>query len=93
MFYKLADNTYIYDDSEVPTNVIQNGYRLVGNDAAVNYIKTLIDLRNDVKAEAWDMANMNDSRYGNAAASSTVTNNNQNIIRAKLGRHINGNSL
>lgn len=85
MFYKLADNTYIYDDSEISVNTIQNGYRLVGNDAAVNYIKALIDLRNDVKAEAWDMANMNDSRYGNAAPSSTVTNNNQNIIRAKLG--------
>lgn len=85
MFYRLADNTYIYDDSEIPISTIQNGYRLVGNDAAVNYIKTLIDYKAGVKAEAWDMANMNDSRYGNAPASATVTNNNQNIIRAKLG--------
>ena len=85
MFYKLADNTIIVDDSEVSLATIKEGYRLVGNDGAVSYIKTLIELREVIKSEAWDMANMNDSRYGQAPASATVTNNQQNIFRARLG--------
>jgi hypothetical protein len=85
MFYKMADNTIIYDDSEVDWNVISQGYKIVGNDAISGYIKTLIDFRDIIKAEAWDMANMNDGRYGQAPASSTVTNNKDNIYRAKLG--------
>ena len=85
MWYKLADNTLIYDDSEISPSTVKEGYRLVGNDGAVSYIKALIDLREVVKNEAWDMANMNDSRYGNAPASATVTNNQQNIFRARLG--------
>ena len=85
MFYKLADSTIIYDDTKVDFNTIAQGYRLVGNDAATTFIKTLIDYRDTVKAEAWDMANMNDARYGSAPASTTVTNNQQNIFNAKLG--------
>ncbi len=84
MFYRLADNTIIFDDTKVDFNTA-NGYRLVGNDTASNFIKTLIDYRSTIKAEAWDMANMNDGRYGSAPASSTVTNNQQNIFNAKLG--------
>jgi len=85
MFYKLADNTIIYDDTKVDFNTVAQGYRLVGNDAQSNFIKMLIDYRDVIKAEAWDMANMNDARYGTAPASSTVTNNQQNIFNAKLG--------
>jgi len=85
MFYRIADGTIIYDDQAVDFNTAAQGYRIVGNDAATNYIKALIDFRDMIKAEAWDMANMNESRYGNAPASATVTNNNQNIFRAKLG--------
>ena len=85
MFYKLADNTIIYDDADVDFNTVAQGYRIVGNDVVSNYIKALFEFRSSIKAEAWDMANMNDSRYGAAPASSTVTNNQQNIFRAKLG--------
>lgn len=85
MLYKMMDNTIIYDDSEVDFNTVAQGYRLVGDDAASNYIRTLIDYRGIVKAEAWDMANMNDARYGQAANSATVTNNQQNIHNARLG--------
>lgn len=84
-FYRLADNTIIYDDAKVDPTTVQQGYRIVGNDAVSSYIKTLIDIREAIKAEAWEMANMNDSRAGEAATSSTVTNNQQNIFRAKLG--------
>lgn len=84
MFYRLADNTIIYDETKIDSTTSQ-GYRIVGNDTVSNYIKTLIEFRDIIKAEAWDMANMNDGRYGNAAPSSTVTNNQQNIFNAKLG--------
>ena len=85
MFYRIADGTIIYDDQIVDFNTVAQGYRIVGNDAVTNYIKSLIEFRDTLKSEAWDMANMNESRYGNAPASATVTNNNQNIFRAKLG--------
>jgi len=85
MYYRLADNTIIYDDQAISPTLVASGYKIVGNDALGNYIKQLIDLKENIKAEAWDMANMNDSRYGNAPASSTVTNNKDNIYRAKLG--------
>lgn len=85
MFYRKLDRSIIYDDTQIDFNTVAQGYRLIGNDTSSNYIKTLLELRNAVKAEAWDMSNMNDSRYGNAAPSSTVTNNNQNIYIAKLG--------
>ena len=85
MFYKIADNTIIYDETKVDFNTVAQGYRMVGNDSASNYIRVLIDYRDSLKAEAWDMANMNDGRAGNAAPSSTVTNNQQNIFNAKLG--------
>ncbi len=84
-FYRLADNTIIYDDSQISPQDVATGYRIVGNDSVSSYIRTLIDLRETVKQEAWEMANMNDSRFGLAAPSSTVTNNQQNIFRAKLG--------
>jgi len=85
MFYKMADNTIIYDETKVDFNTVAQGYRLIGNDTASNFIRVLIEYRDTLKAEAWDMANMNDGRYGVAAPSSTVTNNQQNIFNAKLG--------
>lgn len=85
MLYRMANNSYIYDDSQVNPNVITQGYRLTGDDKTSNFIKTLIDYKQYIKNEAWDMANMNSSRNGDAPASATVTNNQQNIFRAKLG--------
>lgn len=84
MWHRLADNTLIVDDTNISPAVMQS-YRIVGNSALGNYIAQLIQLKENIKAEAWDMANMNDGRYGNAPASSTVTNNKDNIYRAKLG--------
>ncbi len=84
-FYKQADSTIIYDESKFSPNELAAGYQIIGNNGLGSYIRDLIDLRDRVKMEAWDLANMNDSRYGQAAASSTVRNNEQNIYRAKLG--------
>lgn len=85
MIYKKLDGTIIYDDTKVDPNTVTQGYRMVGDNSANDYIRTLIDYRTLIKDEAWDMANMNDSRFGKAPASSTVTNNQQNIFNAKLG--------
>lgn len=85
MFFKIADNTIIYNDEEIDIQKVVQGYRVVGNDALTTYLRTLIDLREQVRMEAWDMANMNPSRYGVAPADMTVRGNEQNIYRGKLG--------
>jgi hypothetical protein len=85
MFYKLADNTVIYDETKFTPDQLNNAYKVIGNTGISSYIRDLIDLRESIKAEAWDLANMNDARFGQAAASATVRNNEQNLYRAKLG--------
>ncbi len=85
MFYKMADSTIIYDETKFSGNELRNSYQIIGNNQASGFIRDLIDLRDRVKGEAWDLANMNDARYGNTPASATVRNNEQNIFRAKLG--------
>ncbi len=85
MFYKLADNTIIYDETKFTGAELDRAYKIIGNSGVSSFIKDLIDLRDRVKMEAWDLANMNDARYGNTPASATVRNNEQNIYRAKLG--------
>lgn len=85
MFYKLADNTIIYDDTKISTSAVKDGYGIIGNSGVSNYLRDLIDLRESLKSEAWDLANMNDARFGQAAPSATVRNNEQNLYRAKLG--------
>lgn len=84
-FLLYADNKLIYDDSKVDLNTVTHGYRIVGNDAISTYLKTLIDLREVIRQEAWDMANMNSNRYGQAMATETVRNNISNIQLARLG--------
>ncbi len=85
MFYKLADNTIIYDETKFSARDAREGYNVIGNNGLSSYIRDLIDIRETVKSEAWDLANMNDARFGQAAASATVRNNEQNLYRAKLG--------
>ena len=85
MFYKLADNSIIYDETKFSPEMVKNGYSIIGNTAMSSYIRDLVDLRESIKSEAWDLANMNDARFGQAAASATVRNNEQNLYRAKLG--------
>ena len=85
-FYKLADGTIIYDETKIGPDVVATGYRIVGNDSVIsNYLKVLIDIRENIRQEAWDMANMNANRYGNAGSSETVRNNVSNIQLARLG--------
>jgi len=51
-FYRMADNTIVYDDSAVDMQTVSQGYKIVGNDSVSAYIRTLIDLREAIKAEA-----------------------------------------
>lgn len=85
MFYKLADNTIIYDETKFSVRDAKEGYNVIGNNSLSSYIRDLIEIRETIKSEAWDLANMNDARFGQAAASATVRNNEQNLYRAKLG--------
>jgi hypothetical protein len=85
MFYKMADSTIIYDERRFDPNLLDRAYKVVGNTGLSSYIRDLIDLRETIKNEAWDLANMNDARFGQAAPSATVRNNEQNLYRAKLG--------
>lgn len=84
-FYMLADNMLVYDETLVDFNTVVQGFRVVGNPGLERYLKTLIELRVANKNEAWDLANMNDERYGAVSTQQTVTNAQQNIYRAKLG--------
>lgn len=84
-FLIYADNKLIYDDSKIDINTVVNGYKVVGNDSISTYLKTLIDLREVIRQEAWDMANMNSNRYGQTMATETVRNNISNIQLARLG--------
>ncbi len=85
MFYKLADSTIIYDEKRFDPNTLDRAYKIIGNSGLSTYLRDLIDLRETIKSEAWDLANMNDARFGQAAPSATVRNNEQNLYRAKLG--------
>jgi hypothetical protein len=84
-FYMMADNTLMYDETLISVQDMAQGFRVVGNPGLERYIKVLIDLRQGNKAEAYDLANMNEERAGAAANSQTVGNAQQNIYRAKLG--------
>lgn len=80
-----ADLSIIIDDSTIDSNTVFQGIRGIGLPGIDRYIKTLWDIRTENRAEAWDVANMNNERFGSAPASQTVSNANQNVYRAKLG--------
>jgi len=80
-----ADNTLIYDDTQVDLNTVLQGLRVINNSGLAEYINILWQIRASNKQDAWDAANMNSERFGSTQSQQTVTNANQNIYRAKLG--------
>ena len=80
-----ADNTLIYDDTQVDLNIVLQGLRVINNSGLAEYINILWQIRASNKQDAWDAANMNSERFGSTQSQQTVTNANQNIYRAKLG--------
>lgn len=84
-FYRMADNTYIYDDTKISPQDVAVGFRIVGNPGLEKYIVGLNEIRRGVKEEAWELASMNDQRFGQIAASAGKGTTEQSIYRAKLG--------
>lgn len=87
-FYMKADNTLIYDDTEVDFNTVAQGFRIVGNPGLENYIRSLNELRKSTIEEAFMASHMNDERFGNINPNATATGSMENIKRAKLGTYM-----
>lgn len=84
-FYMLADNTLMYDDSVITPQEISYGFKVISNNGLREYLISLIELRKVLKEEAWDLANMNDYRYGDIRPDAGKGITEQSIYRAKLG--------
>lgn len=82
------DNSLIYDDAKVDFSTIAQGFRVVGNPGLEKFIMGINELRRQIKEEAWELANMNRERFGQAQTSSTVTNSQMNMIQAKTASAI-----
>lgn len=88
IWYKMADNSLIFDDSKIDLQTAVQGYRIVGNRGLGDYIKALLEIRANLKEEAWEVAHMNDSRYGNINPRAGKGVTEHNIFRAKLGSYL-----
>ena len=84
-FYMMADNILAYDDSKITPQEISYGFKVISNNGLKDYLISLIELRKALKEEAWDLANMNDYRYGNIRPDAGKGVTEQSIYRAKLG--------
>jgi hypothetical protein len=85
IFYIKADNTLFYDDSKVDLNVVNQAFRVVNMPSLEGYLKALIDVRDKYRAEALQMANMNQEKLGEVQASLGKGVMNEAIYRATLG--------
>lgn len=72
--YILSDNYLFYNDQSVDPQLLAY-LRAIGNSGIERYIETLSQLRKQIKDEAWELANMNEQRFGdinpNAGKSTT----------------------
>lgn len=84
-FYMRSDGTLIYDDADVDFNTIAQGVRFVTDEVLGKYLETLIRLRDSNRADAYEVASMNQDRNAQADTRGNVSNVQQNIYRAKLG--------
>lgn len=67
MAYAKRDHKLYIDDTDASANSLQ-GMRFVGDGGAmVEYIKTLGDIIDKTKAEAWEQADMNNPRMGDSS--------------------------
>jgi len=84
-FYMKADNSIIYDDSQITPQEVSVGFKVVQDSGLERFIVAMNELRKQMKEEAWELANMNEPRAGdiNPSAGKGVTE--QAIYRAKLG--------
>lgn len=85
LFYIKADNTLVYDDTQIDFNTVAQGFRVIGMPPIADYLKVLIDLRDKYKSEALEIANMNNYRLGDVAPSTGKGVMQESIYRASLG--------
>jgi hypothetical protein len=83
-FYMMAEGVFIYDDSLMSADEVSKAFSITGHPAADKYLRTLIELRSANRAEAFEMANMNDSRRGTAGQYQGKGAKEQDIFRAKI---------
>ena len=73
-----------FNDAEVTTGAIQS-IREIATGALTNYITMLDNLKQSLKAEAWETANMNNARFGNTRDYGGKAVNENNYAQALMG--------
>jgi hypothetical protein len=82
--YMFKDNLLIFNDAEVDVNILQ-ALRTIGNEGQASYIQTIGQMRDAIKAEAWDLANMNAERFGQIDVKGGMGNTQEAIRRVSTG--------
>ena len=85
LFFIKADNTLVYDDTLIDFNTVAQGFRVINMPEVANYLTSLITLREKYRAEALEIANMNDYSLGDVSASTGKGVMQESIYRARLG--------
>lgn len=85
MFYIKADNTLIYDDTQVELNTVISGFRVVNMSAVSDHLQVLLDLKKHYREEGLQMANMNSYRLGDVMPSTQKGVMQESIYRAAVG--------
>ena len=78
------DGLLPYDDTEATPNALQS-IREIATTALNNYINTLDVLKQNLKAEAWEAANMNNARFGDTKDYGGKAINEANYAQALTG--------
>lgn len=78
------DSFLPFDDSDAQLNALQS-IREVATSAITNYIQMLDNLKQGLKAEAWEAANMNNARFGDAKDYAGKAVNESNYSQAMTG--------
>ena len=78
------DSFLPFDDSDAQPNALQS-IREVATSAITNYIQMLDNLKQGLKAEAWEAANMNNARFGDAKDYAGKAVNESNYFQAMTG--------
>lgn len=79
----MESNLLIFDDSQTSANALQ-AMRTIGNYHS-DYIQQLRELKMQIKADAWETADMNQERYGEIDTRGGKANTEQAIIRISTG--------
>lgn len=78
------DSFLPFDDTEATPNSLQS-IREVATSAITNYIQMIENLKQSLKAEAWEAANMNNARFGDAKDYAGKAVNESNYSQAMTG--------